>query len=34
MFLLTHSLGALIGAAFLLDHQDAVSGAVVSGPLV
>ncbi|HDN04947.1 MAG TPA: alpha/beta hydrolase [Chloroflexi bacterium] len=34
VFLLGHSMGGLISAAFLIDHQDRVSGAVLSGPLV
>ena len=33
-FLLAHSLGALIGAAYLLDHQAGLAGAVLSGPAV
>ena len=34
LFLIGHSFGALIAARFLLDHQDAFAGAVVSGSLV
>jgi len=34
LFLVGHSLGALIAAAVLLDHQDAFSGAILSGALV
>jgi alpha-beta hydrolase superfamily lysophospholipase len=34
VFLLGHSLGALIEAAYLLDHQAELAGAVLSGPLV
>ena len=34
LFLLGHSMGALITAAFLLDHQTGIAGAVFSGPLV
>ena len=34
VFLLGHSMGGVIGAAFLIDHQDRVSGAVLSGSLV
>jgi alpha-beta hydrolase superfamily lysophospholipase len=34
IFLLGHSLGGLIGAKFLIDHPDQVSGAVLSGSLV
>ena len=33
-FLVGHSLGALIAAATLLDHQDAFRGAILSGALV
>ena len=34
LFLLGHSMGALIAAVFLLDHQSAFSGAILSGPSV
>ena len=34
LFLIGHSLGALIAARFLLDHQEAFAGAVLSGALV
>ena len=34
MFLLGHSMGALIAAVFLLDHQSAFTGAILSGPSV
>ncbi len=34
VFLVGHSLGALIGAVYLLDHQTELSGAILSGPLV
>ncbi|MBN2393893.1 MAG: lysophospholipase [Anaerolineae bacterium] len=34
IFLVGHSLGALIGAAYLLEHQDELAGAVLSGILV
>jgi acylglycerol lipase len=34
IFMVGHSLGALIGAVFLLDHQNGLAGAVLSGPLV
>jgi alpha-beta hydrolase superfamily lysophospholipase len=33
-FLLGHSMGALIGAIFLLDHQAELAGAILSGPSV
>ena len=33
-FLLGHSMGALIGALFLLDHQAELAGAILSGPSV
>ncbi|WP_457553117.1 alpha/beta hydrolase [Desulfobacula sp.] len=32
IFLIGHSLGGLISAAYLLEHQNEVSGAVLSGP--
>jgi acylglycerol lipase len=32
VFLMGHSMGGLIGAAYLLEHQDELSGAVFSGP--
>jgi alpha-beta hydrolase superfamily lysophospholipase len=34
IFLVGHSLGALIGAVYLLDHQAELAGAVLSGALV
>ena len=34
VFMVGHSLGALIGAVFLLDHQADLAGAIFSGPLV
>jgi acylglycerol lipase len=34
VFLVGHSMGGLIGAAYLLDHQDEFRGAVLSGPSV
>jgi len=34
IFLVGHSLGGLIGATFLLDHQDSLQGAILSGPAV
>ncbi len=34
IFLLGHSLGGLISSVFLLDHQDQLSGAILSGSLV
>ena len=34
LFMIGHSLGALIGAVYLLDHQEDLAGAVLSGPLV
>ncbi len=34
VFMVGHSLGALIGAVFLLDHQTDLAGAILSGPLV
>jgi len=34
IFLLGHSMGALIAAVFLLDHQSAFTGAILSGPSV
>lgn len=34
IFLVGHSLGGLIGAAYLLDHQAELKGAVLSGPAV
>ncbi len=33
IFLVGHSMGALIGAVYLLDYQDELTGAVLSGPL-
>lgn len=33
VFLIGHSLGGIIGAAFLIDHQKQLSGAVLSGSL-
>ena len=32
IFLIGHSMGGLIGAAYLLEHQHGLSGAVLSGP--
>ncbi|MBU1744295.1 MAG: lysophospholipase [Proteobacteria bacterium] len=32
VFLVGHSMGGLIGALYLLDHQDELAGAVLSGP--
>jgi len=32
IFLIGHSMGGLIGTAYLLEHQDELSGAVLSGP--
>mgnify|MGYP001823452317 FL=1 len=32
IFLIAHSMGGLIGAAYLLEHQHGLSGAVLSGP--
>ena len=32
IFLIGHSMGGLIGAAYLLEHQQELSGAVLSGP--
>jgi alpha-beta hydrolase superfamily lysophospholipase len=34
VFLVGHSMGGLIGALFLLDHQEDLAGAVLSGPAV
>jgi alpha-beta hydrolase superfamily lysophospholipase len=34
IFLVGHSMGGLIGAAYLLDHADGLQGAVLSGPSV
>ncbi|MGC9393769.1 MAG: lysophospholipase [Anaerolineae bacterium] len=34
VFLVGHSMGGLIGAVYLLEHQDELAGAVLSGPLV
>jgi len=34
VFLIGHSMGGLIGAAYLIDHQDEFRGAVLSGPSV
>ncbi len=34
VFLIGHSMGGLIGAAFLLEHQTELAGAVLSGPSV
>ncbi|MBW1817623.1 MAG: lysophospholipase [Deltaproteobacteria bacterium] len=34
VFLVGHSMGGLIGALFLLDHQEDLAGAVLSGPSV
>jgi alpha-beta hydrolase superfamily lysophospholipase len=32
LFMIGHSMGGLIGAAYLLEHQNKLSGAVLSGP--
>ena len=34
VFLIGHSMGGLIGAAYLLEHQNELSGAVLSGPAI
>ncbi|MEK6211869.1 MAG: alpha/beta hydrolase [Pseudomonadota bacterium] len=34
VLLLVHGLGGLIGATYLLDHQDGLQGAILSGPAV
>ncbi len=34
IFLVGHSMGGLIGAAYLLEHQEELAGAVLSGPLI
>ena len=34
VFLLGHSLGGLIGVSFLIDYQEIIQGAIISGPLV
>lgn len=34
VFLIGHSMGGLIGALFLVDHQEQLAGAVISGPLI
>jgi len=34
IFLVGHSLGGLIGATYLLDYQDGLQGAIISGPAV
>ena len=34
IFLVGHSMGGLIDAVYLLEHQDELAGAVLSGPLV
>jgi acylglycerol lipase len=34
VFMIGHSLGALIGAVYLLDHRSELAGAILSGPLV
>jgi acylglycerol lipase len=34
IFLVGHSMGGLISAAYLLDHQSELTGAVLSGPVV
>lgn len=34
VFLVGHSMGGLIAAVYLLDHQDRIKGAVLSGPAV
>ncbi len=34
IFLIGHSMGGLIGAAYLLEHQNELSGAILSGPAI
>jgi len=34
LFMFAHSMGGLIGAAYLLDHQDELDGAILSAPVV
>ena len=34
IFLAGHSMGGLVGAAYLLEHQNELAGAVISGPSV
>ncbi|MDX9992154.1 MAG: alpha/beta hydrolase [Anaerolineales bacterium] len=34
IFLVAHSMGGLIGCVYLLDHQDELSGAIVSAPAI
>ena len=34
MFLIGHSMGGLISAAYLLNHQNELSGAILSGPAI
>jgi alpha-beta hydrolase superfamily lysophospholipase len=34
IFLIGHSMGGLISTAYLLEHQDELSGAVISGPAI
>lgn len=34
IFLIGHSMGGLIGCAYLLDHQDELAGAVISAPAI
>ena len=34
VYLIGHSMGGLIGAKFLIDHQDKINGAILSGSLV
>jgi alpha-beta hydrolase superfamily lysophospholipase len=34
IFLIGHSMGGLVSAAFLLEHQNEISGAVLSGPAI
>ena len=34
IFLIAHSMGGLIGCAYLLDHQDELAGAIISAPAI
>ena len=34
VFLIAHSMGGLIGCAYLLDHQDELTGAIISAPAI
>ena len=34
IFLVAHSMGGLIGCAYLLDHQDELTGAIISAPAI